>query len=161
MALLAASSSTVQCTLTFFFKVCIIRLVKIKKKQNLYQLFDKYTVARTEHDTLAKSTKKIFSNFVAFSENPNFTWNIWSNCWCSLSSWGCFHSTLTLMACRARFMWSLQARVSNSEHHIFNSSPSWLNHSTTFIIWTCCFCCCAMLAKGLEESWKRLSYTIE
>ena len=26
-----------------------------------------------EHDTLVKSTTKIFSNFVAFSENPNFT----------------------------------------------------------------------------------------
>ena len=35
-------------------------------------LFDKYAVARTEHDALVKSTTKIFSNFVAFFENPNF-----------------------------------------------------------------------------------------
>ena len=40
--------------------------------KNLRQLFDKYAVARTEHDALVKSTTKIFSNFVAFSENPNF-----------------------------------------------------------------------------------------
>ena len=52
-------------------KVCIIRLVHIFKK-NLRQLFDKYAVARTEHDTLVKSTMKIFSKFEAFSENPNF-----------------------------------------------------------------------------------------
>ena len=30
------------------------------------------TLARTEHEALVKSTTKIFSNFVAFSENPNF-----------------------------------------------------------------------------------------
>ena len=42
---------------------------------NLRWLFDKYAVARTEHDAFVKSTMKIFSNFVAFSENPNFiTW---------------------------------------------------------------------------------------
>ena len=52
-------------------KVCIIRLVHIFKK-NLRLLFDKYAVARTEHDTLVKSKTKIFSNFVAFSENLNF-----------------------------------------------------------------------------------------
>ena len=40
--------------------------------KNLRQLFDKYAVARTEHDALVKSTTKIFSNFVAFSEIPNF-----------------------------------------------------------------------------------------
>ena len=40
--------------------------------KNLRRLFDKYAVARTEHDALVKSTTKIFSNFVAFSENPNF-----------------------------------------------------------------------------------------
>ena len=40
--------------------------------KNLCRLFDKYAVARTEHDALVKSTPKIFSNFVAFSENPNF-----------------------------------------------------------------------------------------
>ena len=40
--------------------------------KNLRQLFDKYTVVRTEHNALVKSTTKIFSNFVAFSENPNF-----------------------------------------------------------------------------------------
>ena len=40
--------------------------------KNLRRLFDKYAVARTEHDALVKSTMKIFSNFVAFSENPNF-----------------------------------------------------------------------------------------
>ena len=28
--------------------------------------------ARTEHNPLVKNTRKIFSNFVAFSENPNF-----------------------------------------------------------------------------------------
>ena len=53
------------------FKVCIIRLVHIVWK-NLRRLFGQYTVARTEHDALVKSTTKIFSNFVAFSENPNF-----------------------------------------------------------------------------------------
>ena len=31
-----------------------------------------YAVACTEHDALVKSKTKIFSNFVAFSENPNF-----------------------------------------------------------------------------------------
>ena len=41
-------------------------------KKNLRRIFDKYAVARTEHDTLVKSTTKIFSNFVAFSKNPNF-----------------------------------------------------------------------------------------
>ena len=41
--------------------------------KNLRRLFDKYAVAGTEHDTLVKSTTTIFSNFVAFSENPNFT----------------------------------------------------------------------------------------
>ena len=40
--------------------------------KNLCQLFDKYAVARTEHEILVKSTTKTFSNFVAFSENPNF-----------------------------------------------------------------------------------------
>ena len=40
--------------------------------KNLRRLFDKYSVARTEHDALVKSTTKILSNFVAFSENPNF-----------------------------------------------------------------------------------------
>ena len=40
--------------------------------KNLRRLFDKYAVARTKHDALVKSTTKIFSNFVAFSENPNF-----------------------------------------------------------------------------------------
>ena len=40
--------------------------------KNLRRLFDKYTAARTEHDALVKSKTKIFSNFVAFSENPNF-----------------------------------------------------------------------------------------
>ena len=44
-------------------------------KKNLRRLFDKYAVARTEHDALVKSTMKIFSNFVAFSENPNFNKN--------------------------------------------------------------------------------------
>ena len=39
---------------------------------NLRRLFDKYAVSHTEHDALVKSTTKIFSNFVAFSENPNF-----------------------------------------------------------------------------------------
>ena len=42
--------------------------------KNLRRLFDKYTVARTEQDTLFKSTPKIFSNFMAFSENP-----LWSS----------------------------------------------------------------------------------
>ena len=41
--------------------------------KNLRRLFDKYAVARTEHDALVKSTIKIFfSNCVAFSENLNF-----------------------------------------------------------------------------------------
>ena len=40
--------------------------------KNLRQLFDKYAVARKEHGALVKSKTKIFSNFVAFSENPNF-----------------------------------------------------------------------------------------
>ena len=44
--------------------------------KNLRQLFDKYAVARTEHDALVKSMTKIFFKFVAFSENPNFTYNI-------------------------------------------------------------------------------------
>ena len=38
--------------------------------KNLCRLFGKYSVA--EHDDLVKSTTKIFSNFVAFSKNPNF-----------------------------------------------------------------------------------------
>ena len=40
--------------------------------KNLWQLFDKYAVARTENDTLVKSTTFFLSNFVAFSKNPNF-----------------------------------------------------------------------------------------
>jgi hypothetical protein len=36
-------------------------------------MFVKYTVARKEQEALVKSTTKIFSNFVAFSENPHFT----------------------------------------------------------------------------------------
>ena len=40
---------------------------------NLRRLFGKYPVVRTEHDPLVKSTTKIFSNFVASSETPNFT----------------------------------------------------------------------------------------
>ena len=40
--------------------------------KNLRQLFDKYAVVRTEHAALVKSMTNIFSNFVAFSENPNF-----------------------------------------------------------------------------------------
>ena len=58
---------------------CVFGVVKfvhydlsIFLKKNLRQLFDKYAVARTEHDAIVKSTTKIFSNFVAFSENPNF-----------------------------------------------------------------------------------------
>ena len=42
--------------------------------KNLRWLFDKYAAVRTEHDELVKSRTKIFSNFVAFSEIPNFTW---------------------------------------------------------------------------------------
>jgi hypothetical protein len=42
--------------------------------KNLRRLFDKYDVVGTEHDALVKSTTKIFSNFVAFSENPNFNY---------------------------------------------------------------------------------------
>ena len=34
--------------------------------KNLRRLFDKYAVARTEHNALVKSTTNIFSNFVAF-----------------------------------------------------------------------------------------------
>ena len=52
-------------------KVCIVRLVHIYLK-NLRQLFDKYAVVRTEHDTFVKSMTKIFSNFVAFSVNSDF-----------------------------------------------------------------------------------------
>ena len=40
--------------------------------KNLRRLFDKYAVACTENDALVKSTTKFLSNFVAFSENPNF-----------------------------------------------------------------------------------------
>ena len=55
---------------------CVLKFVKYELstflKKNLRRLFNKYAVARTEHDALVKSTTKIFSNFVAFSENPNF-----------------------------------------------------------------------------------------
>ena len=51
-------------------KGCIIRLDHILK--NLRRLFDKYPVVRTEHDALVKNSTKTFSNFVAFSGNPNF-----------------------------------------------------------------------------------------
>ena len=40
--------------------------------KNLCQLFNKYAVVRTEHDALVKCMTKIFSNLLAFSENPNF-----------------------------------------------------------------------------------------
>ena len=40
--------------------------------KNLRRLFDKYSVASTEHDALVKSMTKIYSFFLAFSENPNF-----------------------------------------------------------------------------------------
>ena len=46
--------------------------------KNLRRLFDKYAVERTEHDALVKSMTKIFSNFVAFSENLNFTVNFFT-----------------------------------------------------------------------------------
>ena len=44
--------------------------------KNLCWLFNKYAVARTEHNILVKTTMKIFSNFLAFSENPNCTKSI-------------------------------------------------------------------------------------
>ena len=54
-------------------KVCIILLVHIFLKKIFVDfLTSTYAVARTEHDALVKSSTKIFSNFVAFSENPNF-----------------------------------------------------------------------------------------
>ena len=53
----------------------ILRAFAWTRAKNLRRLLDKYAVARTEHDALVKSTTKIFSNFVAFSEKPNFTWN--------------------------------------------------------------------------------------
>ena len=56
-----------------YIKVCIKYDLFTFILKNLRRLFDKYAVARTEHDALVKSTTKIFSNFVAFSENPNFT----------------------------------------------------------------------------------------
>ena len=40
--------------------------------KNLCQLFNKYAVVRTEHDALVKCMTKIFSNLLAFAENPNF-----------------------------------------------------------------------------------------
>ena len=55
-------------------KVCIIRLDHIcfENSSSTFWRVLKYAVARTEHDALVKSMTKIFSNFVAFSENPNF-----------------------------------------------------------------------------------------
>ena len=47
-------------------------IVKVIKKSSLTFWQVHCTVARTEHDALVKSTTKNFSNFVAFSENPNF-----------------------------------------------------------------------------------------
>ena len=40
--------------------------------KNLRRLFGKYAVSHKEHDALVKSMTKIFSNFMAFSENSNF-----------------------------------------------------------------------------------------
>ena len=45
--------------------------------RNLRRLFDKFTVARTvdiahKNTLLSKALGRFFSNFVAFSENPNF-----------------------------------------------------------------------------------------
>ena len=53
----------------------MVRIIQLDQfvLKNLRRLFDKYTVARTEHDALVKSTTKIFSNVVAFSEDTNFT----------------------------------------------------------------------------------------
>ena len=58
-------------------KVCIIQLDHLcfeKSSSTFWQV--QYTVARTEHDALFKSRTKIFSKFVTFSENPNFTISI-------------------------------------------------------------------------------------
>ena len=38
--------------------------------KNLCQLFDKYAVARTEHNTLVKSTSKIFFKFCGLLRKP-------------------------------------------------------------------------------------------
>ena len=59
-------------------KVTVILFLRITNLttfvlKNLHRVFDKYAVARTENNALVKSRTKIFSNFVAFSENPNFT----------------------------------------------------------------------------------------
>ena len=53
----------------YFVKVCIIRLDHISKK-NIFQIFDKYAVAHTEHDALVKSTTKIFFKFGGLLKKP-------------------------------------------------------------------------------------------
>ena len=53
-------------------KVCIKYDLTTFVLKNLSRLFDKYPVVCTEHDALVKCTTKIFTNFVSFSENPNF-----------------------------------------------------------------------------------------
>ena len=55
-------SETFEKPLPIRVKVCIIRLDHICLK-NLRRLFDMYAVARTEHDTLVKSTTKILLKF--------------------------------------------------------------------------------------------------
>ena len=73
---------------TFFYK-------------NLRRLFDKYAVACTEHDTLVKTTTKILSNFVAFSENLNFT-----------LIYGTFHRQIKLLSvCRSIYSHICQPHI--------------------------------------------------
>ena len=58
---------------TAVFKVCIIRLVHIFLKK-IFVDFLTSTLLRAQNTTLlSKVRQRFFSNFVAFSENPNFT----------------------------------------------------------------------------------------
>ena len=61
-----------------FYEKFVIHDLTTFVLKNLRQLFDKYAVVRTEHDALVKIMTKIFSNFMAFSENPNFNNNIFA-----------------------------------------------------------------------------------
>ena len=45
--------------------------MRLKFGTKIASVFDKYAVARTENDTLVKSTTFFLSNYVAFSKNPN------------------------------------------------------------------------------------------
>ena len=97
--------------------------------KNLCQLFDKHAVARTEHNTLVKSTMKIFSNFLAFSENPNFNKKRLSYLWLAPQFRSLFFLTSVRLHLRLWFLMRLIRRcdLQSKKLRKFKSILSWLD----------------------------------